>query len=137
MSAHAVTLHLPDSLYHHFIRQAERARSSLESELLRIVEAAAPVDETLPAALENALTALESQPDDELWQAARNGLSAAESERLEALHFQQKDVGLDVAEEEELAELLERYERALLIRAQSARLLRERGHDVSELLVRP
>ena len=45
MSAHSITLHLPDPLYDRFKNQAKRARRSLEAELLRIVAAAAPAEE--------------------------------------------------------------------------------------------
>lgn len=137
MPAHAVTLHLPDSLYDHFKHQATRARSTLEAELLRIVEAAAPVKEVLPPELEEALAGLESCSDEELWESARSRLSEEESARLEALHFQQQSTGLDIDEKAELAKLLECYERAILMRAQSAGLLHDRGHDVSGLLTKP
>ena len=136
MPAHAVTLHLPDSLYDYFKHQAKRARSTLEAELLRIVTSAAPAKETLPPELEDAMARLESCSDEELWETARSRLTAEESRRLEALHFKQQDTGLDTAEKAELAELLERYERAILMRAQSVGLLQDRGHDVSGLLVK-
>ena len=46
MPAQAVVLHLPGSLYDHFMQRAKRARRSLEEELLKAVESA----RTKPAA---------------------------------------------------------------------------------------
>ncbi len=137
MPAHAVTLHLPDSLYDHFKHQARRARSTLEAELLRIVTAAAPVEETLPPELEEAMARLDSCSDEELLETARSRLTAGESARLESLHFKQQDMGLEAVEKVELAQLLKRYERAILMRAQSVGLLQDRGHDISGLLAKP
>lgn len=136
MPAHAVTLHLPDSLYDYFKQQAKRARSTLEVELLRIVTAAAPAEETLPPELERAIASLETCSDEELWETAQSRLTKDESARLEALHFKQQDTGLDAAEKAELTKLLEGYERAILLRAQSIGLLQDRGHDVSGLLAK-
>jgi len=135
MPAHAVTLHLPDSLYEYFQQQAEHARRTLEAELLRIVAAAAPVDEMLSPELEEAVERLSLLSDDELWQAARGVLSPEESARLESLHLVQQSTGLSSAEME-LAELLQRYEQAIVIRAEAAQLLHERGHDVSGLIAK-
>ena len=137
MPAHAVTLHLPDSLYDHFRHQAKQARRTLEAELLRIVETAAPAEEVLPPELEEAMARLDSCSDEELWQSARSRLSEEESARLEALNFQQQSTGLSADEKAELAKLLEGYERAILMRARSVGLLQERGHDVSGLLTKP
>ncbi len=137
MPAHAVTLHLPDSLFNHFGHQAKRSRRTLEAELLRIVESAAPADEVLPPELEEAMASLESCSDEELRQSAQSRLSEEESARLESLHFQQQSTGLCADEKAELARLLEGYERAILMRAQSVGLLQDRGHDVSGLLAKP
>ncbi len=137
MPAHAVTLHLPDSLYDYFRHQAKRARRTLEAELLRIVETAAPAEEVLPPELEDAMARLESCSDEELWQSARSRLTAEESARLESLNFQQQNTGLSVGEKAELTKLLGGYERAILMRARSVGLLQDRGHDVSGLLTKP
>jgi hypothetical protein len=43
-------------------------------------------------------------------------------------------VGLTEQQEREAAALIRQYERAMLIRAQAAALLKQRGHDVAGLL---
>jgi hypothetical protein len=108
----------------------------MEAELLRIVQAAAPTDQALPPDLEEEVAILESSSDGDLWRAARTCLSAEESARLESLHLQQQDTGLNGDEKSEVEELLRKYERSILIRSQALGLLQQRGHDVTELLAR-
>lgn len=81
-----------------------------------------------------AVAALELLSDEELWRAARNPLAEADRARLEALNLKQQKENLTPAEEEDLDRLLLHYDRSVLLRAEAARLLKERGHDVSGLL---
>ncbi len=136
MPAHAITLKLPESLYEQVKRRAEHARRTLEAEILRIVAAAVPTGEALPPALEEEIASMMSLPDEALQECAQIRLSDTESSRLESLHMQQHDTALDTEEKTELAELLSKYERAIVIRAEAIRLLADRGHDVSDLLGR-
>ncbi len=136
MTAHAITLQLPEPLYEHVKQQARGARRTLEAEIVRIVTAAMPTEDALPAALESEIEALGSLADGTLRDLAESRLSEAESARLESLHLQQQDTGLDAGEKSELAELLSKYERAIVVRAEAIQLLADRGHDVSELLGR-
>ena len=133
MSAHAVTLRIPTPLYDHFQNRAERAHRSLEAELLDAVATAA-ADEKLSDDVAKAIADLALLSDDELWLAARNRLSDAARSQLEALNLKQQRTGLTASEREALAQLVGQYDRALLLRAEAARLLKERGHEVSELL---
>jgi hypothetical protein len=64
-------------------------------------------------------------------------LSAEALATFEALHFKRQSVGLTAAEEEQDALLAHAYERAILVRAKAAALLKERGHDISVLLEKP
>jgi hypothetical protein len=56
---------------------------------------------------------------------------------LEELHLKRQREGLTEGEEQTAAALLRQYERALLVRAQAAALLHQRGHKVEELLTPP
>ncbi len=134
MSSHAVTLHLPGSVFDRYRRRAERTRRTVEAELLEVVSTTDPEDESLPADLEAAVSQLEALADEDLWRAARSRLPAEASERLEALHFKQRDEGLSEEEKSTLTGLLREYERTMLVRAKAAQVLKDRGHDVSVLL---
>lgn len=94
------------------------------------------MNEMLSPELEEAVERLSLLSDDELWQAARRVLSPEESARLESLHLVQQSTGLSSVEKAELAEFLQRYEQAIVIRAEAAQLLHERGHDVTGLIAK-
>ena len=61
-------------------------------------------------------------------------MSREASQELEALHFKQRDEGLDETDEAIRAKLIHEYERTILIRAQAAHLLKQRGYDVSKIV---
>jgi len=134
MPAQAVTLHLPGSLYDHFKERAKRARRSLEAELLKAVEAARTEPEELSPQLARAVSELQQLDDEALWRVARDHLPRDAARELEALNHKQQREGLSSAEEETLTHLAEAYERFLLLRAEAAGLLQERGYDISVLV---
>ncbi len=134
--AHAVTLQLPVSLYDHFKSRAKRTRRSLQAELLEAVATVATEEESLPRDMEQAIADLQVLDDEALWRAARAGLSEEARTRLEELNLKQQREGFTPSEREEHAHLLHQYDRAILVRAHAMQLLKERGHDVSQLLTR-
>lgn len=134
MPAQSVLLQVPDALYDRFRQRAERAHRSIETELLDVLTAAVETPGELPADLTEALTPLALFDDEALWRAARSHLDPQVATELEMLNMQQQDDGLLPVEDQRRRLLLRRYERAMLIRAQAAALLKERGHDVAELL---
>jgi len=71
--------------------------------------------------------------DAALWEAARSRLSAEKSTQLELLHFKRQREGLSETEARTLSELVQQYERSMLIRARAAAILKLRGHDLSGL----
>lgn len=134
MEAHAITLRLPETLYERFRRRAEWTHRSLETELLEAVAAAASVPGELSAELIEAVETLEALTDEELWRLAREAMSREASQELEALHSKQRDQELTEAENAARGRLIAEYERTVLVRAQAARILKNRGHDISVIL---
>jgi plasmid stability protein len=63
MPAHAITLHLPDTLYERFRQRAEWSRRSVETELLDAIASAASVEAELSPEF---LKAAEGLADEEL-----------------------------------------------------------------------
>ena len=80
------------------------------------------------------IEALEGLADEELWRLARKAMSPEASQELEALHLKQRDEGLSQEEDAARARLIQEYEQTMLVRAQAAKLLKDRGHDISTLL---
>ena len=90
--------------------------------------------DALPRDLAEAVAGLEVLADEALWRAARSQFPAEKKEQLEALNFKQQSEGLTQTEQQSQEQLLTASDKVMLVRAHAARLLHERGHDVSELL---
>jgi plasmid stability protein len=129
MPTQTLTLHLPESLYARLQQRALESHRTVEAELLEVLSNAVPAEGTLTHWLAGAIEQLDSMDDAELWRAARSRLSKKGAARLEALHLKRQREGLTEDEARELPELVGQYERAMLIRARAAVLLRERGLD--------
>jgi hypothetical protein len=121
-------------LYVQVKQRAEQSHRSIEDELLEMLAAAIPAGDRLPADLADAIAPLVLLDDAALWRAARHHLPASAATRLEALHLKRQSEGLSDADSATLAGLLRQYERTMLVQAQAAALLKQRGHDVSVLL---
>ncbi len=102
-----------------FVAEAE-CDAALRAELLELSEHEAVAD-------------LEVLDDEALWRAARSQLPAGETETLEALNFKQQSEGLTETERQQQEQLLTACDRVMLVRAHAAKLLKERGRDISEL----
>ncbi len=135
MAAQTLTVHIPERLYTRLKQRADRAQRTVEAEMLEVLATAVPTAEELPADLAEALAPLALLDDVALWQAARHRLAPEVATQLEELHLKQQREGLTEAEAQTLAELVKCYERTMLVRAQAAALLKQRGHDVRELTI--
>ncbi len=109
---------------------------SFEGESMQIMSTALPAFEELPQETIELLSQLRFLDDAGLWQAACTRLSPEQAERLEQLNLRQQREGLTPDEQQERDQLLRRYEQTMLVRAQAAVLLQERGHDVSEMWIK-
>jgi len=132
MTVQAITLNLPKTVYKQIQRAAEKAQRPVDEVLIEAVTAVAPVMDTASEKLRTALAQMAYLNDAALWQAARATMSPDQRERLEALHHQQQRQGLTDEEQAEEQALLALYRETLLIRAQAAVLLKQRGYDVSD-----
>jgi len=132
MNIQPVTLDLPATLYQRVQERAAKARHSVEDELIQVVATALPAFDELPQETTEVLSQLRFLDDAELWQAARTRMSPEQAEQLEQFNLKQQREGLTPDEQQERDQLLRRYEQTMLVRAQAAVLLQERGHDVSD-----
>ena len=132
MSLHPVTVHLPENVYKRIRRAAEITRRSVDEVMVEAVSAVAPDLET-PSAIRNNLAQMAYLNDAALWQAARATMPADQRARMEELHFKQREGKFKKAEQAEEQALLKLYRETILVRAQAAVLLKQRGYDVSDL----
>ena len=134
MTVQAITLNLPQAIYKQIRQAAEKVGRPVNEVLLEAVTAVAPVIGTEPENLRTALAQMAYLNDAALWQAGRATMTAEQRERLEALHDKQQHEGLTPEEQAEEQALLSLYRETLLVRAQAAVLLKQRGYDVSDPL---
>ncbi len=132
--AQAITLNLPQAVYKQIRQAAEKVGRPVNEVLLEAVAAVAPVIGTGPENLRTALAQMAYLNDAALWQAGRATMTAEQREHLEALHDKQQREGLTPDEQAEEQTLLSLYRETLLVRAQAAVLLKQRGYDVSDPL---
>jgi uncharacterized protein YnzC (UPF0291/DUF896 family) len=133
MSVQEITLSLPEALYEQLSQIAERLRKPLNVVLAEAVAAVAPVIDSAPGPMRSALAHLAYLNDAALWQAARGSMTQAQRARLEALHDKKQREGLTAEEQADEQALLSLYRETLLVRAQAAALLKQRGYDVTDL----
>ena len=134
MTTQTVTLQLPDVLYQKLKARAEQTHRSVEAEVLDVLAVSVPLSEELPVDLKEALSPLALLNDEALWRSARSTFPPDAAGQLEELHLKEQREGLTEAEAEITASLEQQYERVMLVRAQAAALLKQRGYDVSSLL---
>jgi hypothetical protein len=133
MIAQPVTINLPLSLYDRLKLRADESQTTIEDELLQLVAEAVPSTTELSAELDDELGQLVMLDDQALQRAASSHLSKEIAEQLELLHWRRQREGLSPSEESELENHVKQYERAMLVRAQAAAILKQRGIDVSQL----
>ncbi len=136
MVQRTVTLTLPEAVYDQLRRRAQRSQRRVEDEAARAVTAAVAEEERLPADLEEAITALTRLDDATLLRISQSRPAVEDGILLEALADKRQREGLTEAEERLLAELIERHDRVMVMRAEAIGLLHARGHDVSDRVAR-
>ena len=135
MASQSVTISLPEPLYERLRERAEQTQRSVEEETLEALATAVPVNGSLPHEISAAVESLDQLDDTALWDAARGRLPESVSSELESLHMKERQVGLTAEESQRLVQLVQQYEQHMLVRARATVLLKQRGHDISGLLV--
>jgi hypothetical protein len=128
MALKTVTLHLPESFYREIAQRAQQGQRTVEEELVAVVTSTLPDIKDLSEELVQALEQLKSLTDEELHQAAGITLPVSAQEEMQTLMFKRQREGLSPLENQEAERLTQRYQHIMLIRAQAAVLLKERGH---------
>jgi plasmid stability protein len=132
MTVQSLTLSIPELLYEQIKHRAAERDRSVEDETLDLLANAVPGNQGLSKDLAAAIAPLELLDNEALARAAQSHLPSDVAQALESLHLKRQRDGLTAAEGETLSALVLQYERAMLVRAQAARLLRERGLDVAD-----
>src|SRR5712691_11642569 len=132
MASHTITLNLPETVYEQIQHAAETAQRPVNDVLIEAITSVAPVINTASDHLRAALAHMAYLNDAALWQAARTTMPLEQRNRLATLHDKQQYTSLTPEEQAEEQALLTLYRETLLVRAQAAVLLQQRGYDVSD-----
>lgn len=137
MASPPLTVQLPDLLYDNLRARAEQAKRTVQEELVHVVSLVVPGQPKLPPALQHELDSLSGQSAEILWELAQSRVAEQHIDRLDALSGDRQLRSLTPAEQDELLKLLQECDRVMLVRAQAALLLKQRGHDISSLFQSP
>jgi plasmid stability protein len=134
LSAHPLTVQVPDALYDRLAQRAAQTHRSVEDEVLDLVINGMAADDDAEHDMAEISAFLMLLDDEALWQAARSRLTEAAARQLEELHLKRQREGLTPTEDATVRTLVHHYERRVFTRAQAAALLKARGHDITPLL---
>lgn len=129
-----LTITLPDAVFKILTGMAELTYRTVDEVVLSAVETTA-ISPDLPGDIASELASMPTFSDEKLWTAIKPTFSEYEQSRLTQLS--ELDRPLTRMEEAEQATLLRAYDRSVLRRAQALALLKQRGHDLSQVLSLP
>ena len=132
MTVYPITVNVPGAAYEQIKRAAQKRRRPIDELFIEAIVAAAPALGNVSPDMNVPLAQMTYLNDAALWQAARSTLMPEQRARLAALHEVQQRRPLSSEEQAEEQALLKLYREVVLVRAQAAVLLKQRGYDVSD-----
>lgn len=140
MALETITLQFPSLLYKQVNQRAAKKMRTIEDEVIAVVENAFASEEKaeddligVPLQIAEQVRQLTFLDDHHLRQAAQRIVPPEKSERMQELIFKQQAEGLTELEQQEAKQLVMYANLVMLIRAEAAVLLQERGLDISAL----
>jgi plasmid stability protein len=136
MTEPTVALTLPRAVYDELQQRAREHQRQLEDEVTLTLTAAVGAGTDLPGDLVAAIDALATLDDETLWRVSQSQPTVEDGILLDALVDKRRRQGLTPGEERLLAELVDRHDRVMVLRAEAVALLQGRGSDVRERIAR-
>ncbi|MEL6555142.1 MAG: hypothetical protein AAFQ63_17000 [Cyanobacteria bacterium J06621_11] len=138
MDSQPLTLQVPNSMYQRLVELATQSKRPVAEETVRILIATLANEtadnETKRSTDINArLEQLSLLTDEELWKAATSKTSEEDNDLMQALLEKRQREGLTSQEAEQVQTLSDYFNQIMMVRAKSAVLLSNRGHNVSSL----
>ncbi len=130
MKESTVTLTLPSTVYNRLERRARQHQRRVEDEATLALTTAVGPDDALPDDLTAAIATLAALDDEALWRVSQSQPTVEDGVLLDALVDKRRREVLTSGEERMLAELVDRHDRVMVLRAEGVALLHERGVDV-------
>ncbi len=136
MSLQMINLPLPSQVYQRAQQRADKRQRSIEDELAEVVTQALAADDEfvgLPLELAEEVKQLAFLDAKHLWVVAKRTITPDQSEHMETLIHKLHREGLTQSEQQEMQQLQQLAHRIMLLRAEAAVLLKQRGHDITNL----
>ena len=131
MDSQPLTLHLPNATYQRLVELATQSERSVAEETVHFLNSTL-LNELAPD-LNARLEQLSALTDEELWKAASSKASEEDNDLMQMLLEKRQREGLTSSEAERTQALSDYFNQIMMVRAKSAVILSERGHDVSSL----
>jgi plasmid stability protein len=135
MAEQTMTLTLSQAIFDRLQARARRHQRPVEDEAALTLAASVGAEQR-PADIEATVAALAALDDEALWRVSRGQPTVEDGVLLDALIDKRRRGGLTEAEERMLADLIDRHDRVMVLRAEAVALLRARGRDVSAVVAR-
>ena len=132
MNEARVTVTLPAGVYSSLQRRAHSHQRALEDEATVTLTSALAADTTLPADVTAALDMLATLDDATLEQVSHSQPPVEDGILLAALTETRRRRTLTPGEERRVADIVERHDRVMALRAEAVALLHERGGNVGD-----
>jgi post-segregation antitoxin (ccd killing protein) len=140
MTLQTIKVTLSDQIYRKVRQLALNKNRSVEDEIAAVVENALATDDDWQGVSDdivNEVNQLRFLNTEQLWSAAKLTVPEEKSDRMQQLSLKLKSEGLVDAEQQELRQLQLLAQRIMLVRAEAASLLQDRGQDISTLHPNP
>lgn len=131
MTAHSVTVELPEVLFRKIERAARGLNQPMPQALLKIVESGLPSLDKVPTGNRSELEAMETWSDQQLWRVAREELPADQQQELSNLLDKNQQGELSATDEARLDVLHAQANRSMLRKSYALALLKWRGNKVA------
>ena len=128
MLEQTITVTLPQTTLQRLKQTARQTRRSIDELLAQTIEAMLMLPSTMPTDW----SALHLLSDEALWKLFHNPLSKTDQTRLQTLNHLAGERSLTETENIEQTVLLEKYQQAVLRRAQVMAILKLRGHQIPQ-----
>lgn len=134
MAIETVAIHVPQALYQRLVRLAALTKQPLERVIVQTLSSnLPPLPDDLPTPFHDALVALETLSDAELWQVMHSTVPDEQYEQWTRLREKRRTGTITESEQARIDQLTQAADLLTLRKAYAAVLLKWRGHQLPPL----
>jgi phosphotransacetylase len=137
MDFQPLTLQLPSTTYQRLVELATQSERPVAEETVSLLNSTLTSSEVLAPDIHARLEQLSVMTDEELWKAATSQATEEDNDLMQRLLDKRQREGLTSNEEEQIQMLSNYFNQIMMVRAKSAAILSERGHNISTLAPSP